>query len=76
MFSNPIQAGQFNLIHYDALPSLQVFALLCQNSLKLLEVQCNYIGYHLKQLSGDSNLGCCHGNIFVKEHLAEIFSFL
>ena len=35
----------------------------------------NYIMDHLKQFSADSNLGCCHGNAFVKERLGKISSF-
>ena len=43
--------------------------------MKLSDFLYNYIGHHLKQFLVDSNLGCCHGNAFVKECLGKNSSF-
>ena len=43
--------------------------------MKLSDFWYNYIGHHLKWSSVNSNLGFCHGNGFVKEHLGKNFSF-
>ena len=43
--------------------------------MKLSDFQYNYIGHHLKEISVDSNLGCCHGNAFVNERLGKILCF-
>ena len=44
--------------------------------MKLCDFKYNYKGYHFKKLSVESNLRCCDGNAFVKEHLVEIVRFL
>ena len=40
--------------------------------MKLSDFQYNYIRHHVTQVLVDSNLGCCHGNAFVKERLGKI----
>ena len=68
---NPIQAGggPYRLLPCSA-------KTVCRRLIKRYEFQYNYIGHHMKQFLVDSNLGCCHGNAFVKERLAKMSSFL
>ena len=76
MSVNLIQAeggGGHNVPPYRLFPCST--KTVCGRLMKLSDFQYNYIGHHLKQFLVDSNLGCCHGNAFVKEHLGKISSF-
>ena len=39
---------------------------VCSRLMKRSDFWDNYIGHHLKYFTIQSNLGCCHGNTFVK----------
>ena len=56
---NPIQAGVHRFL-------LGCAKTVCSRLMKLSDCKYNYIGHHLKWFSVYSNLGCCHGNTFVK----------
>ena len=57
------------------LPPTSCAKTLYSRLMKLSDFQYNYIGHHLKEFLVNSNLGCCHGNTFVKECLGKNFSF-